>query len=208
MRRISVPSCSCTARTSRDRPAGADAADASWQARSRAPTRRPVYGRLGAAAGVLSAGEKVGGSWTESSTAPTSPGSLCSLAREDCQACPARPLCTPGAAQSGAWNCHPREQMRRSRPRGRGMPVRRGTKPVCAPRGDRRDPLAGGPGLRAAATRYWGLEKTHLQHVATAAAINIDRIVAWLDERPRAQDADLPFRRACSRLRPTRWDTP
>jgi transposase len=29
--------------------------------------------------------------------------------------------------------------------------------------------------------------KTHLQHVATAAAINIDRIVAWLDERPRAQ---------------------
>jgi transposase len=34
--------------------------------------------------------------------------------------------------------------------------------------------------------RYRGLEKTHLQHVATAAAINIDRIVAWLEERPRA----------------------
>src|SRR5882672_10317569 len=39
-------------------------------------------------------------------------------------------------------------------------------------------------GLRR--TRYWGMAKTHLQHVATAAAINIDRIVAWLDERPRA----------------------
>jgi transposase len=39
-------------------------------------------------------------------------------------------------------------------------------------------------GLRRA--RYQGLEKTHLQHVATAAAINIDRTVAWLDERPRA----------------------
>ena len=39
-------------------------------------------------------------------------------------------------------------------------------------------------GLRR--TRYWGVAKTHLQHVATAAAINIDRIVAWLDERPRA----------------------
>jgi hypothetical protein len=39
-------------------------------------------------------------------------------------------------------------------------------------------------GLRQ--TRYQGLEKTHLQHVAIAAAINIDRIVAWLDERPRA----------------------
>ena len=41
-----------------------------------------------------------------------------------------------------------------------------------------------GFGLRYA--RYRGLEKTHVQHVATAAAINVDRIVAWLDERPRA----------------------
>jgi len=39
-------------------------------------------------------------------------------------------------------------------------------------------------GLRR--TRYRGVEKTHLQHVAIAAAINIDRIVAWLEERPRA----------------------
>jgi transposase len=39
-------------------------------------------------------------------------------------------------------------------------------------------------GLRR--TRYWGVAKTHLQHVATAAAINLDRIVAWLEERPRA----------------------
>jgi len=39
-------------------------------------------------------------------------------------------------------------------------------------------------GLRR--TRYWGIAKTHLQHVAIAAAIHIDRIVAWLDERPQA----------------------
>jgi Transposase DDE domain len=39
-------------------------------------------------------------------------------------------------------------------------------------------------GLRR--SRYRGLQKTYLQHVATAAAINVDRIVAWLDERPRA----------------------
>jgi transposase len=39
-------------------------------------------------------------------------------------------------------------------------------------------------GLRR--TRYWGLAKTHVQHVAIAAAINIDRLVAWLDDRPRA----------------------
>ena len=48
-----------------------------------------------------------------------------------------------------------------------------------------------GYGLRCA--RYRGLEKTHLQHVATAAAINVDRIVAWLDERPRAKTRPSRF---------------
>jgi len=40
-------------------------------------------------------------------------------------------------------------------------------------------------GLRR--TRCRGVAKTPLQHVATAAAINSDRIGAWLDERPRAK---------------------
>jgi len=35
-------------------------------------------------------------------------------------------------------------------------------------------------------TRYRGLAKTHLQHIATAAAINFDRIAAWIDGVPRA----------------------
>src|SRR5215813_2056092 len=46
-------------------------------------------------------------------------------------------------------------------------------------------------GLRR--TRYWGVAKTHLQHVALAAAINLDRIVAWLEERPRAQTRTSRF---------------
>jgi len=32
-----------------------------------------------------------------------------------------------------------------------------------------------------------------MQHVAIAAAINIDRIVAWLDERPRAKTRTSRF---------------
>ena len=39
-------------------------------------------------------------------------------------------------------------------------------------------------GLRQA--RYRGIAKTHLQHLATAAAINLERIVAWLNDIPRA----------------------
>lgn len=40
-------------------------------------------------------------------------------------------------------------------------------------------------GLRR--SRYIGLEKTHLQQVATAAAMNLDRLAAWFVNRPRAQ---------------------
>ena len=37
-------------------------------------------------------------------------------------------------------------------------------------------------GLRRA--RYRGLAKTHLQHVLTAAALNVRRLGAWWDGRP------------------------
>jgi transposase len=40
-------------------------------------------------------------------------------------------------------------------------------------------------GLRR--TRYRGLTKTHLQNIAVAAALNIDRIVNWLNAVPRAK---------------------
>jgi transposase len=46
-------------------------------------------------------------------------------------------------------------------------------------------------GLRR--TRFRGVAKTHLQHLAIAAAINIARIVAWLDERPRAKTRTSRF---------------
>jgi transposase len=32
-----------------------------------------------------------------------------------------------------------------------------------------------------------------MQHIATAAAVNIDRIVAWLEERPRAKTRTSRF---------------
>lgn len=35
-------------------------------------------------------------------------------------------------------------------------------------------------------SRYEGAAKTHLQHLACAAAINVVRVLAWLDERPLA----------------------
>jgi transposase len=41
--------------------------------------------------------------------------------------------------------------------------------------------------------RYRGLPKTRLQHLAIAAAINIERLAAWLDGRPHAQTRTSRF---------------
>jgi len=48
-------------------------------------------------------------------------------------------------------------------------------------------------GLRR--SRYIGQEKTHLQHVATAAALNVARSLAWFDGLPRAQTRRSAFAR-------------
>lgn len=46
-------------------------------------------------------------------------------------------------------------------------------------------------GMRQA--RYIGLAKTHLQHLATAATINLARVIAWLTGTPRSRTRPSPF---------------
>jgi transposase len=48
-------------------------------------------------------------------------------------------------------------------------------------------------GLRR--SRYIGEAKAHLQHIATAAAINVSRISDWLAERPREVTRTSAFAR-------------
>ena len=42
-------------------------------------------------------------------------------------------------------------------------------------------------------SRYIGLARTHLQHLLTAAALNLMRAVAWLTEAPRAKTRPSRF---------------
>ena len=44
-------------------------------------------------------------------------------------------------------------------------------------------------------TRYRGLAKTHFQHIATAAAINLQRFTNWVLDRPRSETYKSPFAR-------------
>ncbi len=41
-------------------------------------------------------------------------------------------------------------------------------------------------------TRYIGIAKTHLQHVLTAAAMNLARLVSWLDDVPKTKTRQSP----------------
>jgi transposase len=55
-------------------------------------------------------------------------------------------------------------------------------------------------GLRRA--RYVGLAKARLQHVATAAAINLVRLVRWIVGAPMASTRDSRFARLVARTAP------
>ena len=115
------------------------------------------------------------------------------FAREDCQACPARMVCTRAQQRGRRVRLPPQAQYEAleaarawyASGEGKQRYQRRAGVEGTLSQGVRRC------GLRRA--RYRGLTKTHFQHVATAAAINVDRIVAWLSERPRAKTRTSRF---------------
>jgi transposase len=108
------------------------------------------------------------------------------FAKATCRACPSRPLCTRAKAAPRALTLrregrHEAIQAMRKRqdtPEWRALYGARAGIEGCLSQGVR---LCG---LRR--SRYVGLAKTHLQHVATAAALNVARLDAWLRGRPQA----------------------
>jgi transposase len=106
--------------------------------------------------------------------------------KTDCAACTARPLCTRAEHQARHLKLPPRaehEALKAARGRlatkeGRRRYARRAGIEGTLSQGVRAF------GLRRA--RYRGLAKTHLQHVATTAAIDLERLAAWFRAVPRA----------------------
>ena len=112
---------------------------------------------------------------------------------KDCTLCAARSLCTRAKTMPRHLHFRPREQyealeqarVRFSSEEGQKLYHRRAGIEGTISQGVRAF------GLRR--SRYRGLDKTHLQHVASAAAINIDRLVAWFDGRPLAKTRTSRF---------------
>ncbi len=115
------------------------------------------------------------------------------FAMRDCQACAHRSECTDG--QRRCISIRPREQyealqQRRKRVRTDSF------KEEYAKRAGVEGTISQGVrrcGIRHA--RYRGLAKTRLQHLATAAALNLLRIADWLDETPQAKTRHSTFER-------------
>jgi transposase len=112
-----------------------------------------------------------------------------------CLACPARALCTRAKTDPRRLRLQSKDQYQalqaarqlQTSPAGQKLYAKRAGIEGTISQGVRAF------GLRQA--RYRGLAKTHVQNLATAAAINLDRLAAWFDERPQAQTRTSRFAR-------------
>ena len=112
----------------------------------------------------------------------------------DCQACPARSRCTQSSRHTRRTvTIRPHEQYLALKQR-REQEKTKDFKDVYAKRAGIEGTISQGVrvmGLRR--SRYIGQEKTHLQHIATAAALNVVRSMAWFNGLPRAQTRRSAF---------------
>lgn len=115
------------------------------------------------------------------------------FATEDCLACSQRSKCTKSASKPRTISLYPQpiyELLQSARQRQETDEFKEKYHKRAGVEGT----ISQGTrsfGLRQA--RYIGLAKTHLQNVATAAAMNLTRMVAWLHEIPKGQTRQSRF---------------
>jgi transposase len=115
------------------------------------------------------------------------------FAAADCRACPSRPRCTRAATEPREMGLRPQAQQE-ALWAARQRQTTDAFKHEYARRAGVEGTLSQAIhvcGLRRA--KYIGLAKTRLQHVITAAALNVVRAGAWLLGVPRAQTRQAPF---------------
>src|ERR1043166_2272353 len=125
-------------------------------------------------------------SWTEYVDRAHKPWIIVQYSRKDCSACPTRASCTRAQHKARGLPLPPQEQYEALQAMRAWYASAEGQRQYAHRAGIEGTLSQGVRAFGLRRTRYWGLEKNPLQHVAIAAGINIHGIVAWREGRPRA----------------------
>ena len=160
--------------------------DTSWQAQAEQGFSVAQFGIDWEAQQVECPQGKVSRQWIAGTDANNNPCIRIAFRPQDCRECACRQQCTSAKVGARSLTIRPREQheaIQAARARQQTAEFkehyakRAGVEGTISQAVRRCD-------LRR--TRYIGLEKTRLQHILMAVALNIVRVVAWLMEQPRA----------------------
>ncbi len=167
--------------------------DISWQAQSAQAYDISQFHIAWDAQQVTCPRGKISSSWSTRQARWQNPVISIKFAQQDCRACAGRHLCTKSKAA-------PRHMTLRPQREHQALQMVRQQQNTAAwhAQYDTRAGIEGtlSQGIRAFGVRqcrYWGLPKTRLQHLAITAAINIDRLAAWLEGRPHARTRTSRF---------------
>ncbi len=118
----------------------------------------------------------------------------------DCQNCPSQMQCThsDSRAPRRLLTVRPQEQYEALQAARQRQTTETFSKQYAARSGIEATISQGVRALGMRRSRYIGLEKTSLQHLGTAAAFNVVRIVAWLDGDELAPTRISAFQRLCN----------
>jgi transposase len=166
--------------------------DTSWQARAQEGFDVSCFAIDWEGQKVTCPQGKLSQMWSDSHDSFNNPVIHVQFAKADCQACGCRQKCTRGKG--------PRTL--RLRPQAQHDALQKARQQQTSSEFEQRYKARAGiegtlsQGTRAFGmrrTRYVGLAKTHLQHLLTAAAVNLARYVAWVRETPRAKTRTSTF---------------
>ena len=124
--------------------------------------------------------------WRERRDPSRDPWFAAHFRTQDCAACPTRHLCTRSPRQPRFFKLLPRAQQEALQTAREIHATEAGQKRYARRAGIEGTISQSVRAFGARRTRYRGLPKTHLQHVVTAVAINVRRIIAWFDKIPKA----------------------
>ena len=106
--------------------------------------------------------------------------------KSDCSTCPAQPLCTRARHRARYLKLQPRAEHEALKAGRERLATKEGRRAYARRAGVEGTISQGVRAFGLRRSRYRGLAKTHLQHVATAAAIDLVRVGDWLRLVPRA----------------------